>query len=373
MNLTRILKIVLCTVTATLFLSGCWDSIDIEDKAIEPTITYDKNDHGHVFICQIASFAGQQNKGGGDPSQGMQFLTVKSEGKTFIEAREKLDAQISRQVFLGAAQVVIIGERAAKDGIEETVKRVRSGYESRKTLHFVVTNENIEDILNYTSILEPSAGFAINAAIQTAVSGGKSYKFMMADMLEKMSSPNNCYLLHMITLKSGITLDGYAVMNRGKMKGATPPDEGNGIILLKVKKPILDMIVPTSHGDVTVKVRKLKEKITPVLSGEKVKFKVHFKFDAQVLYTSEKVAFTKKLSQEVNSKLEDQIEALIEKTIHTSQGFESDYLDFYDTLRIKYPQEVKKMDWQKVFPQADFEVSVFSKLAVTNTEDYHVK
>ncbi|MCE5209856.1 MAG: Ger(x)C family spore germination protein [Smithella sp.] len=374
MNLTRMLKIILCTITVTLFLSGCWDSVDIEDKTIDTIISYDKNDHGYVFYGQIISFASnQQNKGGGGPSQGLQSLVVKSEGKTFTEAREKLDAQVSRQMFLGAAQVAIIGERAAKDGIEEYLKRVRSGFDYRKTLDVVITNENIEDILNYKDILEPSSGFAISSTIRAAVSNGKSYRFMMADMLEKMSSPNDCYLLHMITLNSGITLDGYAVMNHGKMKGTTPPDEGDGIIILKVKKPALDMIVPTSHGDVTVRVRKLKEKITPLLSEGKIEFNIHLEFNAQVLYTSQKVAFTQQISQEVNSNLDGQIKALIEKTINTSQRFESDYLDFYDSLRIKYPQEVKKMDWEKEFPQADFQVSVSSVLAVTNTVDYYIE
>lgn len=357
-----------------LLCSGCWDARDIEDRDILTATMNDKTVDGYAFYAEIAPIYKVQSGSdqGGDPGGAEKPAIVKAEGKTYIEARARLETEMNHPLFLGAVQVIFMTDKLAYSGIEEYMYRVREANDYRKTADVVVAQGSPEDVLKAIGENENSVGFALRDTLQDLEGAGAQIRFPLADVLEKLASPYKGFLLPTVAVVAGqITPVGYSVMDGGKCQGFIPVKECRGIVLLLGREPDFHYIVPCREGRLTVEARMTGRDVQASYENGSVHFSLKFGVAASLMYTDKDLNIDREIEQEAKQKLGQMIEGDIMDAIRISQkGFSCDYLGFNSVFCIAYPDAYAQMDWAKEYPKADFSVAAAVDFDVFGEMDY---
>lgn len=358
-----------------LTTSGCWDSLNIEDRDICTTVVVDKDDDNYIFYVEVPdismNFQNPQSEGG----QGIKTSIVKGSGKSYAEARASLDRALNKTIYLGAVQSLILTERLAESGIDEYAMRLRQLTDYRKTMDVIITPDKPEDFLAVHPSNEATVGFAIEDSLENMSTLGISYHLSLADLLQKLSSANPCYLVNTLAVKDGqIVLIGNTVFSGGRRIGFIPFEESRGAVILLShgrQKPKFDYVVGTEDKTVTLETKLKGKKITAAYDGEKASFELSLNFEAMELYPSCRMTVSKETESQLKEHLEAQIRDDIQETIEKSQKeYECDYLSFSEPFRISFPEAYEKMNWEDEFKKAEFNVNVSVKLKPNRSFDY---
>jgi spore germination protein KC len=103
-----------------LLLTGCWSRRELNDLAPVVGIGVDITDQGRYEVILAVVQAGKgggTSDGGGRGESAITNVLLQGEGPTFTEALRAIELSAARRPALAHAQVVIIGEHAAKRGV----------------------------------------------------------------------------------------------------------------------------------------------------------------------------------------------------------------------------------------------------------------
>ncbi len=363
-----ILLIILTSVTA-----GCADSKDINEKLIATAIGFDKKDGEILLFIEVANIKpGKSSEGQSSGSE--KYIIIKAIGKTIPEARENLNRQLDKQLYLSATRALILTENFAKEHLVEYLYRVRSEELYRNKVTTLITNEDLEELFKLHNEKGDSIGFHTDALIMTLDDLGKSFSRTTSRLLENLSSMYTGILVPNIGIQGkNAVLTGYSVINGTTVTGFIPAEEAKSIIFLKADKPKLIYIVKHNDNNLTIRVSLEKRKIKSYYENGKISFDVKTEFDAQLMYGDIKLPYNIEdsdiavISQTLTSILKTELTDAVDRA---QKEFQCDYFQFDDEFRIKYPREFKQMNWQIEFPKAEIHIGVEAELKTVWMMDY---
>jgi spore germination protein KC len=374
----RAAEVIISILIILSLLSGCQDSIDIEDRDICTAVVVDKEDGRLAFYVEVAQISSKIQNLRSEQSGGQQHSAsiVKGSGTTYAEARANLDKELNKTVYLGAVQSLILTERLAESGIEEYTLRLRQTTEYRKTMDVIITPDNPEEFLGALPANESAVGFAIEDTLENMVKLGTTYHLSLADLLQKFESKNPCYLLNTLSIREGqISLTGNTVLNKGMRLGFIPEEDSRGIVFLAAllrNKPKTEYVINYQGKAITEETTLKKRSIKARYDGGKPVFDVDLSFQAVGQYPSERIKITADMRREFTSLIRERIAADIGKAIDTSQKeYGCDYLSFSEPFRINYPEAFEAMDWREEFQKAEFNVNIKVKVIANRNVDYN--
>ena len=123
-------------IMLSILLPGCWDNTDLTDINIVTALGIDKDEDGKIIVTvQVAEPAAVQltssTHGGGGGSAHIKPVYFKSyNGETIYDALISMKSIIDKRLFLSTTQVLILGERFCKDGINETLDYLHRDYQA---------------------------------------------------------------------------------------------------------------------------------------------------------------------------------------------------------------------------------------------------
>lgn len=368
----KALKLLL-VISMLLSMTGCWDSLNIDDRDIVTSVVVDYKDGEYTFYVEVANIMAKQSVQA-DAGRSASSSVVKGSGKSFAEARLDLDDNLNKPIFLGAVQALVITKRMAEYGIEEYALRVRQMQEYRKTMDVVVTWDEPEKFLSEEMNNMPLVGFAIEDSLESMKQLGETFHLSLADLLEKESSRNPCFLLSTISSSGGqIRITGYTVFCKGKSIGFIPYKESRGIIYIAASDthPKFDYVVPYEDQRFTMQVELKSLDITPHYDGTTPGFDISARFKSNSLYPSSCLALSSGVRETLEKWLEQTLCKEIADTLKRSQEFGCDYLTFSQIFRNRYEDVYDKMYWKDEFPKAWFSVNVNVEILDNDTIDYN--
>ncbi|NLF28739.1 MAG: hypothetical protein GX592_12640, partial [Clostridiales bacterium] len=104
-------KLIFLLLPVALLMTGCWDSQDVSDLNLGAMVILDRQGDELSFTVEIARISPPGESGGGGGTK-QAYLT--GAGKDFAEARDALDMQMDKPLFLGTVRTLVITERAAE-------------------------------------------------------------------------------------------------------------------------------------------------------------------------------------------------------------------------------------------------------------------
>lgn len=370
----KILLILLVVLLLSVFVSGCLDSKDINEKRILTAVALDKKDDEIYFYVEIANIeAGikSESKSGG---AGNRYIQVKSHGKTIPEARENLNRQLDKQPYLSAIRTILLTEAFAKEHLVEYLYRVRADETYRKKTIVVITREDPEELFKINNEKDISTGFFIEDMLVTIEEAGESFSRTTSRLLENLSSSYTGFLIPCIGLHGKEnSLIGYSVVKGTTLNGFIPAEESKGTIFLKTDKPKFYYIIPYQDNKLTIETSLKKREIKPSYENGKINFDIKSDFEAKLMYGDKKTPYNfndaskAEVTEILTKLLKNELTDAVEKA---QNDFDCDYLQFDDEFRVKFPVEFESMDWQNEFSKASVNIDVKVVLSGTWMMDY---
>ncbi len=361
-----------------LLTAGCWDSLPVEDRDICTAVLVDYSDGDYSFYVEVAAISskiqGQRSEQGGGEIQDTNI--IKASGKSFAEARIALDKLLNKPIFLGAVQALILTESMTDHGIEEYAYRVRQMIDYRKNMDVIVTPDDPADFLGIRPANESTVGFAVEDSLETMLKLGSTFHVSLAELLEKLASPNPCYLLSTLSVVDGqISLIGYTAFSGGTREGFIPYAESRGIICIVLGqsggKAMFNYVVPLGDKQFSLETELTSFNVTPVYKDGTVEFHLNFGFKSTHLYPSSNDPITPQVENAIEAGLCQQLLQDISQAVALSQSYGCDYLSFSELFRIRYPDVFEQMDWESEFKRAVFSISVNVDILQTESVDYN--
>jgi spore germination protein KC len=357
-----------------VLISGCSDSVDINDKLIVTTIACDKK-AGEIWLyIEIANIQVSQGGEAGGGSTGDKYILIKGHGKTLTEARINLERQSDQPLYLSGARTLLITENFAKEDLVEYLYRLRADETYRKKVITIITREDPEKLFNALRERNDSVGYSIEHTIKTLDESGESFSRSTARLLENLSSTYTGILIPCIGLQDKeISLVGYSVVNGNKVTDFISIDASKGLVMLKAEKAKSHFVVPYKKFLFTVETTLTKRKVRAFYVDGKINFAAILAFKAKVMYGDKKTPYNldDNATQEMTTTLKEMIEKELLAAVEQAQKkYKTDYLQLDDTFRIKYPIAFEKMDWQNEFLKANITIDTKVVLSTTYMMDY---
>ncbi len=387
----------------TPLLTGCWDRLEIEDRAVVLAIGIDEAKPGDEKETSNATHLLNQessNKGlirvtvqiavpgriplgtGGDtggPADQKPVWVLTSVGNTIEDGLMNLQQQLADRLFYGHLRVIVLSETVAKKGIQNENDFFRRQPQVRRTVWMVVSKGAAADIMNATPQLERVPSLYLLATLEHAREMGKLPNIFLGVFFSASSAKGQEGTVPYLELKkeSNIELAGMAYFKNDKMVGTTTALQIGHYMAIKQLNPggysILQEM-PNSHTNVIFKTTHRKSKITTTIKNGKVFATIRCQVEGDLTEKSdEKVLVTKNNLIQLEEKIKKDAEKGFVKFIQQTQEDGSDIFGFGEFVRATQPaywnKEIKtKEKWESKYREMNVDVSMHVKIRRIGTK-----
>jgi spore germination protein KC len=372
-----VLLLLFSTLFLSTFSSGCWSSREVENMAIVTSMGFDlvsENGEDEWQISQkMLSPVGKKGSEQSPQKGGSEKLLI-GKGATQQEAIIESVSRISRWPFWGHLSITVIGERAARQGIQPFADLAARYWETRPRMFVTVARGEALKVLEAEPEVETTlAKEARTLAEQKVQSTGNSYGVILSDFLAWLTSPDRDAVAAQIRLippqeggkGKSVLIEGLGVFRDDKLVGWLNKEETTGYLLIAQKITRGKTAIPVKVGEkvITYFVGISKSKIVPMVTGDKLSFRVTIKTQGEVA-ESNGIELSSEDIEKVEKSAGETIRGLAEKTIEKAKEYKSDFLGFTEKIHRSNLAEYQKLGehWREAFSEADVEVVVDAKI-----------
>ncbi|KNY25386.1 Ger(x)C family spore germination protein [Pseudobacteroides cellulosolvens] len=250
-----------------LTITGCWNNRDLSELAIASAFGIDRTEDGKVMVSvQIlqpsAAKAGGKDGGGGDKKG---YVVVSNTADTIFGALREMLSRVSLRIFYSSAQVIIIGEDAARAGIEDYIDFTLRDHETQfKTLVAVSKGTTAKEILEKEFDLSNVPGAYIRDILNNADSRAFNKNMILLEVARELATEGKELSIGAIKIDGNTpSAEGMAVFLKGKMAGWLDSFETRGYMLAtgRLEGTIIEVADPQgSKKQLAIEVQKTNKK-----------------------------------------------------------------------------------------------------------------
>lgn len=374
-----------------LSLTGCWDSVELNRRAIVSGVAIDRGpteEEKYVLSFQVivADEISGKNARGTSP-----VVVYKGSGRSMFEALANASRQTARFLSLGHIRVIIISEKFAREGIKDIMDVLERESETRLTsLIFVSKGQPAsEGMTTMTVFGRIPANDLVEKLQTTSKQFGYNYRMEVDDIVRGIQTPGGGPVINGVLVsgdldqresndnlkninpKAIIKVNGLAAFKEDKLKGWLQGEAAIGTVLLKNK--ISQMPVLISLGE------------KGFISFNVYLSQVHVHADAKDI---EHPIITIKITQQAGLKespnaldltdptvlkslsvlLEKKIQEQIQEAIATARSLKSDYLGFGEAVERNNPRGWKRVKdrWERIFETC--QININTNVVIRHTD-----
>lgn len=387
-------------VALVLLLTGCWDRMEIEERAIvlgvsvdnaPPGVAKEEEEISHTaegfpvpdvnmirVTVQIALPGkiplGPGESGGGGKGSEQTVWVVGTEGHTVDDAIMNLQQQISGRLFFGHLRVIVVSEDVARLGMQNINDYFHRNPEVRRMAWMMISKGSAEQVMRASPELERVPALYLMSTMDNAVKLGKFPENYVGMYWSNSAKQGQEGYLPYVELKKmqNIEVKGMAYFKDDKLQGTTKPFQVAAYMSIKGMNPagyrgvvkiggVADsvMIYATSRRS-TIKVR--LQDGEPIVSVA-IFTEVNLEEKINDQFTINDSASLVQIEEQNKRSLLRATEAMIRQM----QEKGSDIFGFGEYVRAKKPgywnaRIGSKDKWQRVFKELRVEVEVDSKI-----------
>ena len=393
-------------ILLAVFINGCWSRREIEKLAIATLISYDKvTVKGQekwligARIIRPAALGGKgpltdgSGDGGGAANSAM---LISGMGDTIWEAGRDLSTRMPRREYFAHVNIIILGERVARDGLDKMVDNFLRSKDIRLNTNVLVTKGKAIDVLRAEPELEELLSQEILGLLQEnqpAVS--KAFTIDIKRFLNYLLTPGQDAVASYIEIfypedetsneqegkvpesggnnrKLALRLHGAAVFRKNRLVGWLNDSETKGYLyaMSKAKQGMISLkLHQTARRDVVFSMTRAKSKITPNIKNGQIAFHIKIRAEGDLQQHEDTMPIANpediKAIEQVTSR---EIKNMVENAVNAAKDrLKADIFGFGDRLHKKYPKvwrEVEK-DWGDIYPDVKVIVNVDAKIRRT--------
>lgn len=343
--------------------TGCWDTMDISNRAFVTAIGVDAGENSKKFKVSLEIIKPAQLLK--RDTQDNATLVETIEADSIAIALDEIQGRIPKLLSLTHLQVILIGEKLAREDFRDIVEFIQKSPEKalRLNLMFVYEGEAL-DVLKAKPVICPYIAEELIEMKRMEGRHALMYTNPLIRFIGDMRVTGGKGMGTMVAVSDQghrIIQEGSAIFDKWKLIGwlnGQETKEANWI----VDNADTTVLVTGNGGKYAYLVNHNKLSIKPTRNEQgELKFIVRLKTNGMIIDEQEKdYDLTKpKEMNEMEEIFSQEITREIQTAIHKSQKeFGVDYLGFGEILKSNDLQTYKKLDWEKVFPEVPIDVQV---------------
>ncbi|MCR8634742.1 Ger(x)C family spore germination protein [Paenibacillus radicis (ex Xue et al. 2023)] len=394
---SRRVKLLLLLCLTFPLLSGCWDRLEIEDRAVILGIGVDVSDrgaeveekeffrmHGTLpppktgllrITVQIAvpgriplgPGGGGGGAGGGGGGGQSTVWVVDSEGHTLDDAVNNLQQRVSAPLFFGHLRVIVVSEVFAQKGIENLNDFFRRNAEVRRANWMFICQGKAFDVMKASPQLERVPTLYLMNTMEQSVKMGRFPNDFLGVFWSATSAKGREGYLPYLVLKGQETVElgGIAYFKNDKMVGLTNTLEITlfmGLTGVNVAGGQGFVNVPGTSEYVLFGGRNRKTSFKTEIRNGKPHITVYVHIEGNILEKSnESVTLKHEVIKQIESQLQKDIVKSYQALVKKTQDKGADIFGYGEQFRAKHPQywnrEIKtKAKWQETYAELSVEI-----------------
>lgn len=373
-------RIVLCFgLSLLLFLTGCWDRKELDDRAIWLATGMDVGTDGGIEVSGQITIPQVQSQGvGSDQQMTQSFFVISAEGKNVDDALYNLQAKLPREAFFGQRRIIFLGEEFAKRGLKKEMDTYTRNPEATiRNDIFVVKGGTAKEALTISNPMEiyPAAA-ALKEHIESGGRGDTAFlEFLIAanrygirPTIPSIEITRTIEGIDDLSSPEVLRLSGVGVFDQHlKMIGYLNAKENRELlwVLGTLKKAVISL--PQEEGINSLILTKVKCKIKPHFdNNNEVRFVVNLEGEGKLQESNSGLDMTQAENIKLmEGKFGEKVEKHVQQTItKVQQEFGMDIFGFGEALHRKHPNRWKslKNNWDQTF--SDVNISVKANIKI---------
>ncbi|QDQ02951.1 Ger(x)C family spore germination protein [Lysinibacillus fusiformis] len=358
--------ILIISLAATLFLSGCWDVSEPQRMYYILGVGIDFKDDQYEIFMQIIDFSNVAKSE--KPNQNSTQAEIgRSKGKTMEEAFFKLYRSIDQKVFWGHMTYLILSEEAMKS--EHAVPIIDSFLRHRETRYQIwaySTQDSIEEILLITPIINKSlTASKLSNPLNTGAQESFVEPINLRKLIVGLNEPSHEISIPLVTINKKwqttdqpseeTALTGVGVLSKDGFKGFIKDDAARGMQWMlgeKSQGEVTFKLKNKEHDYLTVDLEKLGLDVKPIVKNNDVKFEIALTFNATVNGFKGEVT-----SDEIREGIVKQIKKDIKTTYGEALKMDSDIFRLSEYLYRNNVKIWKKLEVDGKIPLTEDSIS----------------
>ncbi|WP_139787339.1 Ger(x)C family spore germination protein [Cohnella massiliensis] len=398
---SRTISLLLGWVALSIVLAGCWDRLELEERAVvlgvaidtaDPEAEEEESPITHLsgrfpvpdermirLTVQIAipgkiPLGPGEGGGGGKGESGQTVWVIAVTGHTIDDALVNLQQQVSGRLFYGHLRVIVVSEAVAREGMENLNDYLRRNSEVRRMAWMMVSQGKAEDLMKATPQLERVPTLYLISTMDSAVRMGKlpeNYIGMFWSNLSKLGQ--EAFLPYVRMRKEqNIEINGLAYFKGEKMIGKTKPLEIGTYMAIKGLNPagyrgFVRLERPPGMVTIFATSRRAAMQVRIVDNEPKFTVRMFTEINLEEKLNSDFDVNSSDVLEEIQRENRKQLAKAAKALIEQTQRNGSDIFGFGEYLRAKKPRywdrEVKTPErWQNMYKNVSIEVDVDSRV-----------
>ncbi len=366
--------LITCLLALLPLLAGCWDRVEIQDRAFVQGIGIDTVD-GEPYpadrflvtleIPKLTSSAGQASGEGGDGGTWI----LSGTGPSVFGAIRELATRSNLTLFMGHTRLLVIGEEAAKTDLSFIIDLFERQREFTRRFRVVVADGKAKDI---AAVKPPSADLVSMYVYDAMEPHRRSNRFVergYGEFVQQLRETGASYLPRVTAGNTDLKVAGSAVFSNWRMVGWLGEEETTAVALVdnEVYGGGIDIEDYPRPGDrFAFEVSNAKAKVTPSIVNGRPRFEIEVYVEGRAAEAGGPRSFLslrdiKTAEYAVADHLEKSIRGTVAKLQH---DLKADILKFGWLLSKYEPQEWERLqdNWEEEFARSQIDVTVQVKI-----------
>ncbi|CAG7623864.1 Spore germination protein A3 [Paenibacillus solanacearum] len=381
-------------------LTGCWDRLEIEERAVvlgisvdeaEPEAEKEEDEVSHIkggfpapqkemirVTVQIAIPGriplGPGESGGGGSGAESSVWVVDVVGHTIDDAIMNLQQQMSGRLFFGHLRVIVVSDAVARKGLQNLNDYFRRNSEVRRMAWMLISKGEARELMAASPKLERVPTLYLMSTMDSAVKMGKFPNDFAGNFWSNSSKKGQEGLLPYVELMKAenVEISGLAMFKNDKLVGVTQPLEIGAYMGVKGLNPAGyrgTISIDGPEDTVTLYATHRKSKIDVSIRDGLPHFTVTILNELNI---EEKISDAFRIEnpeviKEIERKDEQGAQKLHEGLIKATQKIGSDIFGFGEYVRAKEPKfwnehVGNKGEWQKMYKEVAIDVHIDVKI-----------
>ncbi|PMC39333.1 hypothetical protein CJ195_05230 [Bacillus sp. UMB0899] len=378
-------KIFLC-ILSILFISGCWDSNELQDFSIISGIGIDKggDDPENRFRLTVQIINPSIVSGGqqGGNVQSSPVTTYSETGSTLKEALRKISNEAPAELFFPHIQIMLIGEELAKEGIDELFDVIERDPKFRVLFPvLIVKGHTAEDALKVSTSLRPIPSAKIEGSLQSSKEIWGEYPSTRADQAimklgegsaaitgievnGNVEKGNQTANMQEISQSTKLEIKGLAIIREGKLEKWLEGNPARGVVWVnnEMEETVMNLDCPDKKDAVAIDIGRAETIIKAKVKKNKPVMTIKINAEGAVSETHCSLELDKdETIKELEKQLRNEIKEEVQLAIKTLQEEKSDVFGFGEYVNIEkknYWKKIKDKWEEEIFPQSIVNVEV---------------
>lgn len=359
-------KLILVTIIiSTIFCTGCWDMIEINNRIYPYTVGYDLIDSEDGRFKIIFSYPNLAAMGK-NPSSDIKTFIISTNANNLFEAIHKLTPTISNPIYLKHLKVVLLSDEVASNDhmVREIVDGLSRDFIVNKNSQMLVLQGSPNQLL--TSVDKYKRQESVEGVLYSLLLNQQQSSMFtpitLSNFIENMDLSHTAIapLIHID--KDELYISGGAIFKDYKLIGYLTHEENRAIAYLNNQVDNDGIEVQYNGAGLSSMITNIdsKKKLVSKETNIRIKYNVELEGHLHSYIIGDSIETNEKL-QDMQNHVAKVIKADLEKGIEKVQkDLKVDALFIADYLSKFHPNlwdEIKD-NWEEIYPEIEFEVDV---------------